>query len=143
MYGWFLFVLLCNVFSYFCFYFVVDIDFFVSGCFDLFFWVFKYGGSFFGKILGLRVERYFIKGSEIYCEKFEKLLGKYGIVKERMGKVWLIIMFSLFGYEGDNFLIMWYIYENVIEGKEGKFLVIVLEVYSVFDELYVNLFDIG
>lgn len=132
-----------NAFSYPCLHLAVDIDSLASGCLDLPFRVFKYGGSPFGKILGLRAERYLTKGSETYREKLEKLLGKHGIAKERMGKVWLTTMPSLLGYEGDNPLTTWYIYENVTEGKEGKLLAIVLEVHSAFDESYVNSSDTG
>ncbi|OWZ38945.1 hypothetical protein C349_04180 [Cryptococcus neoformans var. grubii Br795] len=123
-----------NAFSYPCLHLAVDIDSLTSGCLDLPFRLFKYGGSPFCKILGLRAEKYLTKGSETYREKLEKLLSKHGIAKERMGKVWLTTMPSLLGYEGDNPLTTWYIYEKATEGKEGELLAIVLEVHSAFDE---------
>ncbi|KAK6906188.1 hypothetical protein I203_100173 [Kwoniella mangroviensis CBS 8507] len=126
-----------NAFSYAVLYLGVDVDSMESGRLNLPFRIFRYAGHPLTKLIGLRTKDYLSHGDESFREKLERLLcqDKYGIEKEDIGKIWLVTLPSLAGWEGPNPLTTWYIYKkSKEEGKVGEMLCVILEVHSSFAE---------
>ncbi|WRT69206.1 uncharacterized protein IL334_006190 [Kwoniella shivajii] len=123
-----------NAFTYSVLYLGVDIDSLESGSLDLPFNVVKYGGNPLTKLIGLRSRNYLSDGDQGFRVKLENLLDKYGIEKDDIGKVWLVTLPSLAGWEGPNPLSTWFIYRKTKDEKIGDLLCVVLEVHSTFGE---------
>ncbi|WVQ81380.1 hypothetical protein IAT38_003504 [Cryptococcus sp. DSM 104549] len=123
-----------NTFSYSVLYTAVDIDSLGSGALDLPFRLLTFNGHPLTKIIGLRVEPYLKKGHESFRSKLERVVGECGVGKDRVGKVWMMSMPSLMGFEGTNPLTTWFVYEKGPEGETGELVVVVLEVHNAFKE---------
>ncbi|EIW67056.1 hypothetical protein TREMEDRAFT_34086 [Tremella mesenterica DSM 1558] len=82
-------------------------------------------------VLGLRSNGYLFPGRETFREKLESLLSKHDVLKEMIGKVWLITMPSYLGFEGINPLSVWYVYT-----REGELGWVILEVHNTFGETH-------
>ena len=118
-----------HAFSYPLIYLGVDIDLLESGNLDLPYRLMTYGGRPWTKVLGLRSDNYLLPGPESLRHKVHDLLGQYGIPSADIGRVWLLTMPSLCGFEGINPLSTWYVYDT-----HGQFLACILEVHNTFGE---------
>ncbi|WVW79530.1 hypothetical protein I302_101499 [Kwoniella bestiolae CBS 10118] len=126
-----------NGFSYAVLYLGVDVDSMESGKLNLPFRIFKWSGNPLTKLIGLRSKPYLSHGDHSLRSKLEQLLctSKYGIGREEIGRVWLLTLPSLAGWEGPNPLTQWYVYRPAREeGEVGELLCVILEVHSSFDE---------
>ncbi|WWC91056.1 uncharacterized protein L201_005997 [Kwoniella dendrophila CBS 6074] len=143
-----------NSFSYSVLYMGLDLDLLESKLVNLPFNLFKfYGspesgeGSTYTKLIGLRTKKYLYHGNQTFTEKIKRLLtetitnekgeiiSKYNIKESDIGKIWLLTMPSLYGYEGSNPLTTYYVYKKSQDPtKIGDLLCVILEVHNNFHE---------
>lgn len=129
-----------HAFSYPLLYIGADIDSLTDGSIDQPFRLFSFGGKPWTKVLGLRSDGYLTPGPDNLREKVEVLLRKQcGIGREGVGRVWVLTMPSLCGFEGINPLTVWYVYKagSGIEAQEKgdrALLAVILEVHNTFGE---------
>lgn len=138
-----------HAFSYPLIYLGLDLDDLESGSLDLPSRVFGYNTHPLSVILGIRRKNYLTAPSlsdtsgDINRKSGEVAVGKDslrdalsyllethgGISKGDVGRIWVVTMPSLMGFEGINPLTVWYIYH-----KDGGFIAVVLEVHNTFGE---------
>ncbi|WVQ93079.1 hypothetical protein IAU59_000143 [Kwoniella sp. CBS 9459] len=124
-----------NAFSYTVLYMAIDIDTLESGSLNLPCRVMRYGGSPSSKILGLRTKKYLGPGDQGFRAKVEDVLRRNGLPTDDLGRIWLMTMPSLMGYEGDNPLTTWFLYSKPKDGVErGELWGVILEVHNSFHE---------
>ena len=111
-------------FSYPLLYIGVDVDSLSAGELNIG-RLFRYGVRPWTTVLGLRGDGYLSAGKESLRCKVEKFLAD----GDQIGRVWLVTMPSLLGWEGHNPLSVWYIYD--LAGKLDR---VVLEVHNTFEE---------
>ncbi len=118
-----------HAFSYPLIYLGMDADALESGSLDLPSRLFKYGGSPWTKVLGLRSWNYLTPGPDSLRQKLDRLLEDQGVGMKDRKRAWIVTMPSMLGFEGINPLTVWFVY-----AEDKRLSCIVLEVHNTFGE---------
>jgi len=123
-----------HAFSYSLLYLGIDVGSLESGSLDLPGRLLSYGGRPITKILGLRSDGYLGPGKASLREKLARLLDGRKEDKVELGRVWLMTMPSVVGFEGINPLSVWYCYGKTKGEGRAELEYVVLEVHNTFGE---------